>query len=109
MIGKELKSEKPISLPEVANLLKKVEKERELSYEQNRALEHAKEFGKMGVQKSRELLGKIVDLGIPEMYAVMIINNLPQDEDDVKVILEDLRDLKPSVYKQVADLVKEYM
>ncbi len=109
MIGKGVKEEKPVPLPEVANMLKKVEKERELSYEQRRALEHAKEFGKLGVQKSRELVSRIVELGIPEDYAVMVVNNLPKDEEDVKVILEDLRDIKPSIYKQVADLVAEYL
>ncbi len=109
MIGKEVKEEKPVSLPEVANLLKKVEKEKELTYEQRRALEHAKEFGKLGVQKARELTAKLVELGIPEDYAVMIVNNLPKDEEDVKVILEDVKDIKSSVYKQVADLVAEYL
>ncbi len=109
MIGKGIVEEKPISLPEVANLLKKAEKEKELTYEQKRALEHAKEFGKLGVQKARELQGKLVEMGIPPEYAVMVVNNLPKDEEDVRVILEDLKDIKTSVYKQVADLVAEYI
>ncbi len=109
MIGKEIKGEKYITLPEVANILKKMEKEKDLTYEQKRALEHAKEFGKLGVTKARQLVSKLVELGIPENYAVMIVNNMPADEDDVKVILEDVKDLKASIYKQVADLVAEYM
>ncbi len=109
MIGKEIKEEKYVALSEVANILKKLEKEKELTYEQRRALEHAKEFGKIGIQKSKELISKLVELGIPEVYAVMIVNNMPKDEEDVKVILEDVKDLKSSVYKQVADLVAEYM
>ncbi len=109
MIGKELKEERPMPLSEVANLLKRISKEKELTYEQKRALEHATEFGKIGAQKAKQLMEELSGLGIPPDYAVMIINNMPSDEDDVRIILEDLKDVKKDTYKKVADLVAKYL
>ncbi len=109
MIGKEIKEERPMPLSEVANILKRVAKEKELTYEQKRALEHATEFGKIGAQKAKQAIEKLGELGIPPEYAVMVINNIPYDEEDVKIMLEDLKDVKKDTYKKVADIVAEYL
>ena len=49
---------KPVSLSEVKNILKRIEKEREeLIYEQRIALEHVHHFAKLPAKKTKELIG----------------------------------------------------
>lgn len=57
MIGKETKQSEPVSISEVAQILEE-RKEKELSYEQQVALEHAKKFAitKAQHEKARKAL-----------------------------------------------------
>ena len=77
-----------MSLSEVKNTLKKIEKERkELIYEQRIALEHAQKFVKLSVKQTKDLLKDIMKLeNIGENHAYKIADILPITEDDVKAI-----------------------
>lgn len=77
-----------VSLPEVKNILKKIEKERkELIYEQRIALEHAQKFAKLSVKQTKDLIKDLMKLkNIGEIHAYKIADILPVSEDDVKAI-----------------------
>jgi DNA-directed RNA polymerase subunit F len=77
-----------VTLPEVKNILKKIEKERkELIYEQRIALEHAHKFAKISVKQTKDLIKDLMKLeNIREIHAHKIAEILPVTEDDVKAI-----------------------
>jgi DNA-directed RNA polymerase subunit F len=77
-----------VSLSEVKNILKKVEKERkELIYEQRIALDHAQKFALMPAKKTNELINDLQKIeNIKESHAFKIADILPTTEDEVKAI-----------------------
>jgi DNA-directed RNA polymerase subunit F len=77
-----------VSLVEVKNILKKVEKERkELIYEQRIALEHAQKFARLSVKETKDLIKALIELeNIEEYHAFKIADVLPTSADDVKAI-----------------------
>ncbi len=79
---------KLLTLPEVKNMLKKIEKEREeLIYEQKIALEHVQRFSKLSVKQSKDLVKELSSIeNMEEKHAYKIADILPLTEDDVKAI-----------------------
>jgi len=77
-----------VSLTEVKNILKKVEKERkELIYEQRIALDHAQKFSALPVKKINELIDELLKLDfIKGIHAFKLADILPTTEDEVKAI-----------------------
>ena len=54
---------KPVSLSEVKNILKKIEKERtDLIYEQRIALEHAQAFSKLTMKQTKDLIKELKNI-----------------------------------------------
>ena len=102
---------KPVSLSEVKNILKKVEKEREeLLYEQKIALEHAHKFAKLPLKKTQDLIKELSALDfIHEDHAYKIADLLPITEDDVKTIFAKERiTLGENEIKKIIELIKKY-
>mgnify|MGYP006291737335 CR=1 FL=1 len=100
-----------VSLSEVKNLLRKVEKEREtLLYEQRIALEHAQKFAKLPANKTQELIKKLMDLEkIREIHAYKIADLLPNTKDKVQSIFAKERiNITDKDIKEILDLVNEY-
>jgi len=95
-----------VSLPEVKNMLKKIEKERkELIYEQRIALEHAQKFAKLSVKQTKDLIKDLMKLeNIGEAHAYKIADILPTSEDDVKAIFAKER-VTPSE-SEIKDILK---
>ncbi len=95
-----------VSLPEVKNMLKKIEKERkELIYEQRIALEHAQKFAKLSVKQTKDLIKDLMKLeNIGEAHAYKIADILPTSEDDVKAIFAKER-FTPSE-SEIKDILK---
>ena len=81
-------TEKIITLSEVKNILKKVEKDRkELIYEQRIALEHAQKFVQLSVKQTKDLIKDLQKLeNLAENHVYKIADILPTTEDDVKAI-----------------------
>ncbi len=103
---------KPVSISEVKNILKKVEKDRkELLYEQKIALEHAHKFAKLSVKKSEGLIKELLKLEfLHEIHAYKIADILPFNEDDVKTIFAKERiTLSENDIKKILDLVEKYL
>jgi len=102
---------KPVSLSEVKQILKKVEKERkDLLYEQKIALEHAIKFARINVKKTNDMLKELMNLDfIKENQAYKIADILPNNEDDVKTIFAKERvTLGENEIKKILDIVKKY-
>jgi len=102
---------RPVSLSEVKNILKKVEKDREeLNYEQRIALEHANMFVKLPVKKTEEMIKELLKIEfIQEIHAHKIADILPKNEDDVKTIFAKERiTLDENKIKNILEIVRKY-
>ncbi len=102
---------KPVSLSEVKNILRKIEKERkELLYEQKIALEHANKFAKLPVKKTEDLIKQLSELKfIEEIHYYKIADLLPTTEDDLKTIFAKERiTLGENEIKKILEIVKKY-
>src|SRR6056297_660791 len=100
-----------VSLAEVKNLLRKVEKEREtLLYEQRIAFEHAQKFAKLPANKTAELIKKLMELEkVKEIHAYKIADLLPTTKEKVQSIFAKERiNITDKDIKEILDLVNEY-
>ncbi|MCK5459006.1 MAG: hypothetical protein KAI20_03885 [Thermoplasmatales archaeon] len=102
---------RPVSLSEVKNMLKKIEKERkELIYEQRIALEHAQTFAKLSVKQTKDLIKELTNLeNIEEIHAYKIADILPTSAEDVKAIFAKERaNPSESEIKKILEIVGKY-
>ena len=107
----EEKEPEPISLSEVKNILKRIEKERkELLYEQKIALEHANKFARLTEKKTKELIKELKTLDfIQNTQAYKIADLLPITEDDIKTIFAKERiTLKENDIKKILEIINKY-
>lgn len=87
MIGKESESESTVSLGEVKRILEDKKKEKELTYEQQLAYDHAKKFAGLEKGKEEKLKSALVGLGASEKTAFRIIDILPKSALTLRQIL----------------------
>ena len=87
MIGKESKNTGRVSLSEALEILEARKKERELTYEQQIALEHASKFAasKGSEQKIKKALEELGTLS--QQTVLAILNTMPKSEMLLKQIL----------------------
>jgi len=100
-----------VSLTEVKNLLKKVEKERkEMIYEQRIALEHATKFARLSVKKTKELINELMKLGfLEEAHAYKIADLLPKNDEEVKTLFaKERKTLSNENITQIVEMVGKY-
>jgi DNA-directed RNA polymerase subunit F len=99
-----------ISLAEVKSILEKEEKRRELTYEQNLALDHAKHFAKLGVTKARKMADELMKIErITEPFANKIVDILPMHPEEVRAIFAKERfTLEDKEIKKIIGIVEKY-
>lgn len=100
-----------VTLSEVKNLLKKVEKERgELIYEQRIALEHAQAFSKLTVKQTKDLINELLKINnLEEIHAYKIADLLPTDEEAIKAIFAKERtNPGENEIKKILEIVNKY-
>jgi len=100
-----------VSLAEVKNLLRKVEKEREtLLYEQRIALEHAQKFAKLPANKTEDMIKKLMELEkIKEIHAYKIADLLPRTIEEVQSVFAKERiNITEKDVKEILDIVNEF-
>lgn len=106
----EVKEEKMIMWVRAKKLLESKEKEKELGYEQKNALEHLRKFSKLSESKAKEMmeeLGKIERL--KERQKINIVNMLPKDQDDLRVIFaNEVISLSDEDKKKILAVVKKF-
>ncbi|MCX8179306.1 MAG: RNA polymerase Rpb4 family protein [Candidatus Aenigmarchaeota archaeon] len=105
----EVLKETLITNAEAFSLLEKRAKEKELSYEQKNALEHLKKYTPVSEEKAKEMFKKLSDLGkLTERQIITIINLLPKDRDDLRVILEkDYKNFSDEDKDTILEIVKQ--
>jgi DNA-directed RNA polymerase subunit F len=85
----EILSEKLVSNSEAKDILKSRSKDTELGFEPKNALEYLKKYDKLTKKQSKDLmeeLGKVEKLR--ERQIITIVNLLPEDNDDLRLVLE---------------------
>ncbi|MCX8178976.1 MAG: RNA polymerase Rpb4 family protein [Candidatus Aenigmarchaeota archaeon] len=104
----ELLKEKIITNSEALTILEKRSKEKELNYEQKNALDHLKKYTQIKEEKAKELFEKLMQTGkLTERQIVTIINLMPKDRDDLRVILEkDYKNFTDQDKDQILEAVK---
>ena len=101
-------------MAKVREILEKVtegytEEEKELLYEQKRALEHARRFPKPSVADTEELISKLQNLELKPGQIIKICDLLPETVDDVRAIFEKERfRYGEDEIKKILDLVAQY-
>lgn len=111
-----LKSEEPITIAEVADILKNKEKQykaegKEPLYEHKRALEHAKVSVRLGKKDCADLIKKITDLdmGLNPEWVIKIVDLVPESVDDVRAIFAKERfKYGEEEIKKIIDVVDQY-
>ncbi len=102
MIGKELISKRPVTIPEVYALLKDI---KEPTYEQKVTREYAEKVMKVDEKKARELVEKLKEV-VPEELAVKIVNIMPKDKIDLHVLLAKEEGVTPDLYDKILEILK---
>jgi len=81
--------EKLIPNTEAKEILKERKKEIELGYEQKNAFDYLKKYDKLNEKKMKELLKNLSEVKkLRERQIIAIINILPKDKDDLRLILD---------------------
>ena len=112
MLAKEVVSERYVTTPEVKDILTKRSKADELRYEQRTALDYATRFSRTTGSEAKKLIDKLLkDVeGLKEHQAVLIVNLLPIDKDDLQLIFAKERirldDAKIDGILKIADRAK---
>jgi DNA-directed RNA polymerase subunit F len=112
MLAKEVVSERYVTTPEVKEILNKRSKADELRYEQRTALDYAIRFSRTTGKEAKKLVDKLVkDVeGLKEHQAVLIVNLLPVDKEDLQLIFAKERirldDAKIDAILKIADKAK---
>ena len=110
MIGRKALSEKPITMGEVAEVVKKMDSEA-MIYEQKLALDHLQKFAKKKTKDTKKIVEDVLALNekFKPQHAVKVADLLPQDEGDVKAIFAKERfTLSKEEIKALLEVVAKY-
>lgn len=107
----EIKDEKFITMVDAKRILSAKAKNKELGYEQKNAFEFLNKFCKLklsDVEKMKEELKQIEKL--TEKHIVSIIDLLPKNEDDLRVLFaNEIISLSDEEKKRILEIVKKYV
>ncbi len=106
----EIKSEKFVSWSEAKKMLEKKAKEKELGYEQKNALEHLRKFSRLTDKSANEMVNELEKLEkLRERHMVAIVNILPQDTDELKLLFaNEIVTLTDDDKKKIVSIVKKF-
>ncbi|HID73777.1 MAG TPA: RNA polymerase [Thermoplasmata archaeon] len=102
--------EKYVTLSEVKKLLEKAGEERDLTYEQRTALQHASGFVHLSPTKSRKIVKELMKMErINEFYACKVADLLPTDPSEVRAIfMKERFDLTEDEIAEILGIVAKY-
>ncbi|MCC5994509.1 MAG: RNA polymerase Rpb4 family protein [Candidatus Aenigmarchaeota archaeon] len=106
----ELLHEEPITFAEAKEIMEKKDK-KNLSYEQNNALEHLSKFTKLSVDKTVKLKKELSQIKkLKAEHVVQICNFLPTTKDELKTILyKDYALFEDSELNTILEIVKKFL
>lgn len=105
MIGKELISSKPVTVPEAGEIVASIEGEH--TYEQKATAEYVKRVAHVDAEKARDAVKKLVELGISEELAVKIVNIWPRDRIDLYTVLAKEEGVTEDLYDKILEALQD--
>ena len=107
----EILAEKLITNTEAKEILKERGKEVELGYEQKNSLDYLKKYDKLTMKKVENILEELKKITkLRERQIVGIINMMPEDNDDLRLVMEkDYSSLTDDEKKLILETVKNNM
>ncbi len=107
----EILKEKLITNTEAFEILKERGKEIELGYEQKNALDHLKKYTKISEKNASELTEKLKEINkLTERQIISIINMLPKDKDELRVVLDkDYKNLTEEEKTLILEKVNKFV
>jgi DNA-directed RNA polymerase subunit F len=101
--------EKLITDAEAKSILENIEKKFELKYEQKNTLETLKKFVNVDVEKIKKLVEELKKIKkLREREIIAIANFLPEDKDDLRLILEkEYTNFTSEEINQILEIVKK--
>ena len=108
MIGKKLISERYITISQSKEIFINSRRNyEEMPYELSCALNYLEKFAKLSAEEAEKLLNELRSLGLDERTSVKIVDLLPKDEEDLKVIFykSDL----PENTEEILNTVRKYI
>jgi len=104
---KKIIEEKPLTIPEVKQLLEELGPGAGGDFFQ-RTYDYVVKFAKLGPE-ARELVDKLVaEFGVPEDIAVQIVNCMPGSVDELRVFLSGRMFLSREKLRKMLDLLDQY-
>ncbi len=92
MVVMEIMDEKPVSVVEVKKILEAKAKKKKLGYEQNNVLEHLKKFCRLSKKNEEQIIEGLRKMDkLKEKHVMTIVNNLPRDMDDLRLLFANER------------------
>lgn len=107
----EILKERLVTNPEAKDLLKARSKEIGLGYEQKNALDYLKKYDKLTEKKAEKLMKELEKIPkLREKQIISIVNILPEDNDDLRLILEkDYNSLTDEEKKLILESIKGFI
>ncbi|MHA1743106.1 MAG: RNA polymerase Rpb4 family protein [Candidatus Heimdallarchaeota archaeon] len=101
-------SEELIPNIKAKELLEKVEKERELKYEQKNALDILKKFPTPPLEKVERLIEELRGIErLRDNHIINIVNFLPEDKEELRVVLhKDFTSFTPEEIDKILEIIK---
>jgi DNA-directed RNA polymerase subunit F len=108
----EIIEEKPISMAELKEDLKKIKKrDEELNFRAEKTQEYLDQFVTIKDKEGKELAKKIEELDIPRLkpeHIIKLVDILPTTPEEVKIVLQGYTiTVTKENLKRVADVIKE--
>lgn len=87
-----VKDEKVVSWAEAKKIISDKEKNKEFAYEQKNALDHLRKFCKLPEKKYEKMIEELRGIEkLKEKHIVSIINFLPENQNDLRVLFANER------------------
>lgn len=108
MIGEEILNQKPVTLRKIRELLEEKQGDKELTYEQDISLKHAKKFATLKEDKEKKLREELENLGIfKDEEIVKLIDILPDKKEIVQLAVPDHEKDADRIFEILAKYAKK--
>jgi DNA-directed RNA polymerase subunit F len=103
--------EECLTLAEIKELLQKEQKKRELTMEQNYALEHAQKFAKLKAKEARKLANELEKIEpVTDIIACKLVDLMPRYPEEVRAVFSKERAvITDDDIKEILGKVAEYL
>ncbi len=106
----EIRTKIPVNWAQAKKILEEKEKVKELGYEQKNALEYLRRFCKLSIKDTNQMMEELKTIEkLNETQIINIINLLPKDLDDLRVLFANEKvDLSQEEKNKILEIVKKF-